>query len=361
MPLVREVTVENYKSVKETTVELGRVNVLIGANGSGKSNVLEAIAYGSCAARGKVDNEYLAPRGIRVVEPRVLRSAFPKSASNSEVRITFQVAEQKPITFHGYPERPQEVGFLFTSIALNMVAKRGTSRQAEAIVRRELERQSPPDFLIYAPENSALRIFQSEPQILPLGVKGEGLFAHLKALGAQKRSKALVEITKHLALLDWFEKFEIPKNLAPGERSLLIRDRYLAEGALFDQRSANEGFLFILFYLTAFISDQTPSFFAIDNVDAGLNPRLVTSIVRTLVTLAKKHDKQVIFTTHNPAVLDGLDLSDDDQRLFVADRASDGSTKIRRVPRPKAIAGRPPVPLSEAFLRGYLGGLPKNF
>jgi hypothetical protein len=66
-------------------------------------------------------------------------------------------------------------------------------------------------------------------------------------------------------------------------------------------------------------------------------------------------------TTHNPAVLDGLDLHDDEQRLFVIDRNQDGFTKARRVHPPKPVDGEPPMKLSEAFLRGYIGGLPKNF
>ncbi len=135
----------------------------------------------------------------------------------------------------------------------------------------------------------------------------------------------------------------------------------MVEGALFDQRSANEGFLFLLFYLTLFISHATPAFFAIDNVDASLNPKLVTTMIEQLVQLATEHDKQVIFTTHNPAVLDGLDLGDPEQRLFVAERGKDGATRVRRVEAPKPLEGDAPVPLSEAFVRGYLGGLPKNF
>lgn len=389
MPLVRKVTIENYKSVKKLSLELGRVNVLIGANGSGKSNILEAIAYGSAASRGKLDNEYLAPRGIRVVGPRFTRSAFPAARAKSRVRVAFEGGfhdldlsidpERSELASRSFPI-PPNAGALRKSLeAAASEAKRQKRRPppSEAKLLRLLRKNAgmkdqkfmdavlefmrPPDFLVYAPENSALRIFQSEPQILPIGVKGEGLFAHLKTLSARPGAKAIAEIAEHLSVLDWFEKFEIPRSLAPGERSLMIRDRYLAEGALFDQRSANEGFLFLLFYLTVFISDQTPSAFAIDNIDAGLNPRLVTHIVRTLARLASVHEKQVVFTTHNPAVLDGIDLTDDEQRLFVTERSREGATEIRRVRAPTRIKGVPPMPLSEAFLRGYLGGLPKNF
>ena len=80
-----------------------------------------------------------------------------------------------------------------------------------------------------------------------------------------------------------------------------------------------------------------------------------------LVPLSKEHEKQVILTTHNPAVLDGLNLDDDEQRLFVISRDGDGTTKIRRIHKPATPAGKEPYRLSELFLRGILGGLPKGF
>jgi AAA15 family ATPase/GTPase len=163
-------------------------------------------------------------------------------------------------------------------------------------------------------------------------------------------------------LIDWFKDFEVPKNLSPMQSFLPIKDKYLdSDLSCFDQRSSNEGFLFLLFYFALFISDLTPTFFAIDNIDASLNPRLCRRLIQELVELAKKHDKQVIFTTHNPAVLDGLDLEDDQQRLFTIYRNLLGHTKARRILKPEPLEGQEPVKLSEAFVRGYIGGLPKNF
>lgn len=77
--------------------------------------------------------------------------------------------------------------------------------------------------------------------------------------------------------------------------------------------------------------------------------------------LASINNKQVLLTTHNPAVLDGLDLDDDDQRLIIVSRDFDGQTEVRRVKKPKHVEGAPLLRLSEAFMRGSLGGLPKGF
>ncbi|XZN90257.1 MAG: AAA family ATPase [Microcoleus sp.] len=217
-------------------------------------------------------------------------------------------------------------------------------------------------FIIYSPENQALRTFEKEGQIQPLGINGEGLFKLLKVLNSDENQEPLNEIKKKLKLIDWFQDFEASPNSSNIQNSLQIKDRYLdPDLAYFDQRSSNEGFLFLLFYLALFISDITPKFFAIDNIDASLNPRLCRRLIQELVELAKKHDKQVIFTTHNPAVLDGLDLDDDEQRLFVISRNQLGHTKARRILKPEPLERQEPVKLSEAFLRGYIGGLPKNF
>lgn len=217
-------------------------------------------------------------------------------------------------------------------------------------------------FLIYAPENRELRTFAEEGQILPLGIRGEGLFRLLKILAQQDDGAKLATLREKLELIDWFEDLELPTDLAPYERRLRIRDRHLSDDlAYIDQRSANEGFLFLLFYFCLFLSDATPPFFAIDNIDSSLNPKLCERLMRELVGLAKENDKQAIVTTHNPAVLDGLDLNDPDQRLYSVSRNRKGETTVERICPPETPAGQTPVRLSEAYLRGYLGGLPTNF
>ncbi|MEE3716924.1 AAA family ATPase, partial [Tumidithrix elongata RA019] len=177
-----------------------------------------------------------------------------------------------------------------------------------------------------------------------------------------KNSDKVSEIKEKLKLIDWFEDFKIPEDSFGEERSIQIKDKYLDESLpYFYQKSSNEGFLFLVFYFTLFISKKTPKFFAIDNIDASLNPKLCSRLVKELVELAIKYDKQVILTTHNPAILDGLNLDDDEQRLLAIYRNKDGHTKAKRILKPEPLEGQQPVKLSEAFMRGYIGGLPKGF
>jgi hypothetical protein len=73
--------------------------------------------------------------------------------------------------------------------------------------------------------------------------------------------------------------------------------------------------------------------------------------------LAKKYDKQVIITTHSPFVLDGMDLEDKDQLLLVVRRNLEGHT----ISSPIKLNSKFDIRLSEAWMRGYIGGLPNNF
>jgi len=389
--MLKEVRIENYKSIQKLKLELGRVTVLIGENGCGKSNILEAIALASAAADDKLDNEFLASRGIRVTEPQLMRSAFEKENLVKDISIELRANKGQPFicilqndnapysqwlskTFLGntetslknavnqvvqkYGGRNKLISILEDKSELSEDVFLSLKKDAESFIEILYLNQ----FVIYSPENTALRTFEKEGQIQPLGINGEGLFKLINVLSAEQNQDKLNQIKENLRLIDWFKDFEVSQNLAALQTSIQITDRYLdTDLSYFDQRSSNEGFLFLLFYFTLFVSELTPKFFAIDNIDASLNPRLCRRLIQELVELAKKHNKQVIFTTHNPAVLDGLDLNDDEQRLLVISRNQLGYTKARRILKPKPLEGQEPVKLSEAFLRGYIGGLPKNF
>ena len=88
-----------------------------------------------------------------------------------------------------------------------------------------------------------------------------------------------------------------------------------------------------------------------------MNPKLCREVIRQLAKLAEKHGKQVILTTHSPFVLDGIENVTDKKHLFVASRNTDGYTIVNKIEADE----KRTIPLSEAWLKGYIGGLPNNF
>ena len=78
--MLQSIEIKNYKSIEDVTIALGRVNLFIGENGAGKSNILEACALAGAANAGKLDNEFLSARGVRVTQPQLMRAAFEKNS-----------------------------------------------------------------------------------------------------------------------------------------------------------------------------------------------------------------------------------------------------------------------------------------
>jgi len=54
--MLNKIKISSFKSIVNQEISLGMMNVFIGANGSGKSNFLEAICVLSAAAAGRVDD-----------------------------------------------------------------------------------------------------------------------------------------------------------------------------------------------------------------------------------------------------------------------------------------------------------------
>ncbi len=391
--MIKEINIKNFKSIVDLTLDLGRFNVIIGANGCGKTNILEAIAFAAAANMRKLDNEFLINRDLRLAKPELMVNAFEegsyemsegplKELSNGVfyVRISEEGKKdrQVAVAYNGFenkwvnmsPYVNQEDYELIKKVQGTVLDEEVMDDNLEAIRKNRPEDfyrlialfQTPKSeinsFLIYHPTEKHLKEVKDSP-IFPLGIRGEGLLQYLKDKSQQSEYKGMFEsINEGLGMLDWFDGVIVPVDLLNNEYKLSIGDRYLRDSMhFFDQRSTNEGFMFLLFYLTLFNSKDTPSFFSIDNIETALNPRLCTELTSRLIDTAKEKNKQVILTTHSPFVLDGLDLSDDEVRLFVARRDIDGHTRVERV----IYREDRNMPLSELWMSGLIGGLPDNF
>lgn len=374
--MINEIKIKNFKSVQNATLALGRFNVLIGSNGSGKSNILEAIAFAGAASADKLDNEFLSSRGIRTSEARLMKSAFSQKTFLQPIELQFKIDEDEftfTIEEEGKPllkwivREKKELEEWIKKISSSIDGKTEEGEIQKAFNNLNLKtypinnffhkaniENLPNDFIIYSPEISSLRKIDDESQIKPLGTKGEGLFDVLQIFNESYGEETITELKKYLHLIEWFDDFEAVSDKATGRKSLVVKDRYIPDIKL-NQSNINEGFLFLLFYISLIISKETPAFFAIDNVEASFHPRLCEKLIQDLIVLSKKHNKQIILTTHNPFVLDGLDLNDPEQRLFVVRRNADGETIADAITSPPKN-----VKLSEAWNRGYIGGQPET-
>jgi energy-coupling factor transporter ATP-binding protein EcfA2 len=396
--------VEGFKSLSAASLELGSFNVFIGANGSGKSNLLEAIGVMGAAAFGSVEPEPLRYRGVRLGVPALYKSSFKNLKFRS--LITLEATSQGAVYRLGLsnPIKNPSVRWTIASESLEgdghpvvsrsprgckiydaqKRAERITADPDQTVARLALARRENAasartliedliGYAIYSPTTPVLRGIATEEVFRdPLGLTGWGLPETVKQLAHLKDNMlGPFDLDDVWEMIEWADQMtavpapEAP--LSPAVKTtpivLRFRDRFMRkERNSLSAYDASEGALYVLFLLALVSHDRAPRVFAIDNFDQALHPRLAQALTRLVSNhVAEEGTRQVLATTHNPLVLDGLDLTNPAIRLFAVDRDPQGMTRVQRVevtPDLLAEADRG-LGLSRLWVMGRLGGVPR--
>lgn len=394
--MLKRVRIERFKSVHDAEFEPGRVNLLIGGNGSGKSNVLEAIGVLAAALSRDISDTELARKGVRLTPPALMKSAFKGLALpmtlcleadfDSDISYTLNLTARGTSSHLSFfTEHARKAGRKVFGRGKNGCVvfdqrlkrepenerglwdfTRGFYEYDDAVVR---EFDGLSRYAIYAPQTEFLREVKSgSAQMPPIGLHGEGLAQAVQGLITrwglawhgrfEGPEKALRFSQLDTAIsLTWLPGWTKSVRVGAVDPILRSRDVALSEGQIvyfidkfmhekrrkLSAYDSSEGTLFLLFIAVLLGHAQSPKIFALDNVDSALNPKLTRRLIERMVEMVKRraeHDldigpDQVFMTSHNPTSLDAMDLFDPDQRVFVVFRDDKGRTKIERL-QPRA-------------------------
>ncbi len=388
---IRQVQISGFKSIHAETIELGRINCFIGANGVGKSNVLDALGVLGAAANGVVDDEALLRRGVRAGLPRLFKSSFASERTPVHIGLgvesvdgaAYRVSLLNPL------ETPEPAWSFKTEVLTdgvdeivsdgvrnkkNLNPKLGLAalRLVEVAPDNPAARlmQRLQDYAIYCP-NTPGTVPDSQPRA-PVGLSGGQLAEAFAALQQHYANVAddITPLDNLLELIDWVADIDTTTHGAsllspkvPRTKLMLkFTDRFMNKSRNeLTAYDASEGALYVIFCAVLCLLPNAPKLLAIDNLDQALNPRLLSRLVSYLSSWLRANgdDRQLLFTAHNPAVLDGLDLADPDVRLFAVERDSHGLTRVRRLElTPQLAKLNAEYPLSRLWLMGHLGAVP---
>ncbi len=173
-----------------------------------------------------------------------------------------------------------------------------------------------------------------------------------------------------LELIDWASAYgsapatsiSLSPAAAASSRVVRFTDRYMSRNRnVLSGYDASEGALYVLFLAVLAAHESSPTLCAVDNADHGLNPRLARSLMSRFCGwyLESLRPRQILMSTHNPLVLDGLPLQDDRVRLFTVSRTNTGRTTVHRVKVDKQLIAKAKgeYPLSRLWVMGHLGGI----
>ena len=415
--MLTRLQIEGFKSIRYSAVELGVVNVFIGANGSGKSNILEAIGVVGAALFGSVEAEALKSRGVRPGLKELYKTSF--SGSRIPRLIKFECRSGDALYRIGLDNPPpgaegrsrwlvhsetleelgetlmtrsRRGGSIYTGgQSLSVKPNLSESAARTALQHQKAEGTTPAralvemlsDYVIYSPNTAVLRGLAEDQGRDPVGLSGSGLPRAIKELLKPSRLGPF-DVDDLWDLIDWAEAVTaVPAEEAPispavnvGRTVLRFRDRFMASKRnTLTAYDASEGALYVLFLLAVASHPRAPRMFAVDNFDHALHPRLAAMLMRLVSdSLLEDKSRQMLLTTHNPLVLDGLNLLDDRVRLFAVERAKggeeadDGSTRVsgetflRRIEVTKELVGLAEQgwSLSRLWVMGRLGAMPQN-
>ena len=394
--MLETLSVRTFKSLEDVTVDLGLVNVFIGANGSGKSNLLEALGVLSAASDGKVDDQSLLARGVRPGLPALYKSAFPGrkgkkisphlyfGARNAQAK--YEVSLHNPLkdpapAWKFKTERWEGEGVESVGRSPAQADKTNPERGLAALKAVEVASGAALDLLrllqgyvIFSPTTPVLRGVTPETQPRqPVGLSGGNLPRAVSDLLLEPLSNdRVIKISlEALELIDWAKgygygpspRLGISPAAGASESVIHFRDKFMREGRhVLSSYDASEGALYVLFLAVISGHPNSPRLCAVDNADHGLNPRSARSLMEHLCRwyLEAEEPRQILLTTHNPLVLDGLPLQDDRVRLFTVSRTNSGRTSVRRVVVDDGMLEKADQgwTLSRLWVMGHLGGVP---
>ncbi len=372
--LLRKVKLENLLSFRNTEVELRGLNVLIGANASGKSNLIEAIGLLQ-AAPVDLSAAILRLGGVRVV----CSLAVPSPVAAIEC---YGISDE-PLKYRLEFSEEAE-GFLIHRESLSLSAPDAVNGGEENYFRRVAGTVSFGNEVSKIPSaQSIFELYKSPADPTPITRIGrwfEGIRIYREFLttgDSRVRIGASTSTRKEflhdgggnlaLVLLDM-----VFKGLHEQIQAYLRRfcDRfndvrigldgpiaktYIEESGLLRPLVSwrlSDGTLKFLCLLAVLLQQELPPLICIEEPEVGLHPEAVQIVADALVQASER--TQLIVTTHSEALIDAL--SDRPEDVLVTERDFDNSTQFRRLDKEQLSLWLERYSLGQLWRKGEIGG-----
>jgi energy-coupling factor transporter ATP-binding protein EcfA2 len=401
--VITEIKIEGFKSLEKVSLKLGKFNLFIGANASGKSNFFDALRVfqglgygfgideifngkpksagsdvwekirggsaqaGFCRGEGEppqspafsiidrtfedyptfysvgvsADGKWIRSERLIVGSEKVFDELFTTMKNQSEYRVT-NLAGATAIERSGLQEKQPLVHSYKQSGLLSVEQKK-----ALAVLLRRIGNAQRLE-----PSVEVLRDYSQSQSAARMGERGENFAALVKEVLSKRES--------HSAYLGWL------RQLTPVE----LEDVVILQGALGEPMFAlrecgrltlapvlSDGTLRFAAVAAAFFQPDMPDIITIEEIENGIHPNRLRLLVELLKSQSHVDGPQVFATTHSPVVLAWLEESDYETTFFCKRDEETGASIIRplsEIPRLVELVKR--SSLGELFTEGWMEG-----
>ena len=368
MAMLRRVVLNGFKSVKAMDLELRSLNVLIGANGAGKSNLISFFKMLNEMMGGRLQT-YIATSG----QAQSLLHFGPKVTPQLEARLEFEVDNGVDIysmrLFHAAVDRlifaEETLAFHASGFDQPKVMSLG-SGHVESRITESAESGEPTSRVIrrllnrcrvyhFHDTSSTARVRQScyVGDTRWLMHDAYNLAPVLRRLRDEADGRAYRAIVSTIRMIaPFFDDFDLePSDLNKSYVSLNWREK--GADQLFGPHQLSDGTLRAMCLITLLMlpEDELPNLIVVDEPELGLHPYAL-NVVASLFQRAAHHT-QVVVSTQSSSFLDNFDPGD----IVVVSR--DG--KDSRFERPDAAELEEwldEYSLGEVWAKNVIGGGP---
>ncbi len=406
--MIERIVIENFKSLRKVDLKLGRMNLFIGSNASGKSNFFDALRVLQGIGNGFTISEILdgKPRsatsevweGIRggsakacfLPEALTDEIAFMVSgrlegkkavaweyairlgASDGRVvheRLvaTGEVFDSAPVSKNaradpvitvryqsGNQSRPPHLKFERARPVLTQLARangdqgvKSSHAEAASAIARTLANMQRID-----PSPAVLRGYSQAQHIARMGERGENFAALVNTISKDARTKD--------AYLSWLRQLR-PAEVddvgtltgAVGEPLFMLKEHGRAEP--FPATVLSDGTLRFAAITAAFFQPDMPGIMTIEEIENGIHASRVRLLVELLRSRAAAGASQVMATTHSPIVLAWLTEAEYATTFFCKRDEGSGESRIcalSEVPHFLDVIAKQPI--ADLFAEGWL-------
>jgi predicted ATPase len=366
---IDRIEIEGFTSIVDATVELGRLNVLVGANGAGKSNLVRALEL-----LGRIVAE-----DLRVYVARSGGSTLLLSAAARRREIRLAVIGRSGADEVGYDailEAAPDDSLFFADEQIATQSSRvaslkrssvgGGHRESRIHVLAEMVEERSGRARAVVDLLRGCRVFHFHDTSPSAAVKGPAPTADNLALRPDAGNLAAVLL--HLSESDrpadaaaYRRIVGAVRQVAPFFRDFVLRSetkdqvrlrwRERDSDAVFSAHQMSDGTLRFVCLAALLLQPDLPALVVLDEPELGLHPYAIVELAGLLRQASER--SQVVIATQSVTLMNQFELAD----LIVVERGDSGSTFVRPDPA-RLEAWLQEYSLGELWEKNLLGGRP---
>ena len=397
--LIKSLHVKGMLSFQDMSIDMRPLNVLIGPNASGKSNLIEIIALlqslprdlasfirqsggisnwiwkgdrenGILPSNGRIE-AVLKPTPISTLQRYALE--IDGRGLDANINIVQETLEDEPDCVGGSTRLPQSyfgmhrggwgrlTGQLESGEWRTQEVKVGEFPSGQSVLREITEPSLYLEIYLVRQELEAVRFYRDwsigrssgvrkpQPADAPNDFLNEDFSNLALVINQLQRGPAIREIEENLQ--KFYELYEqIGVSVEADGAQLWLREKGLQD--VIPATRLSDGTLRYLALLTILCHPTPPPLICIEEPELGLHPDLMPEVAKLLLAASKR--TQLIVTTHSKSIIDRL--WEDPESVIVCERDFDAGSEFKRLSADKLEKWLERYELGELWEKGVLGG-----